>query len=223
MYQTRFKNATSAFEWLFSYIVAMGQEKNDTKFIRNVSIELQDPTNNLIYTPWRNWKLSYAEAEWQWYGSGSRNAADIAKRAPLWNKMMDDEGRVWSNYGWWWRQRDSAGKTQLDNMIDLLKEDDTTRRAILTHYAPPGYPDQYKQDTPCNLILNFWIEDGYINLTVFARSIDLVYGFCNDQYQFSKLMLYVRDSLPEGYAIGTMTYMITDLHVYKKDWNMKTK
>lgn len=217
----RFKTAEEAFEILFGLIVHNGEEKDGTKFIRNVMIEIHNPFQNLITTPWRKWSHDYAELEWNWYMTGERNPAMVEERAKLWKTMKDDTGRVWSNYGWWWALPDLEGRSQLDSMIDELKRHETTRRAVLSHYAPPNYRDQYKQDTPCNLILNFYLWEGKVNLTVFARSIDLVFGFCNDQYCFSKLMLYVRDSLPEGYHIGTMTYMITDLHVYKKDWNRK--
>ena len=78
--------------------------------------------------------------------------------------------------------------------------------------------DRYKYDTPCNDVLNFYIKDGKLELTVFARSIDLVFGFCNDQYTFAKLMEYVSEQT--GYPVGAMHWFITNLHIYPRHYNL---
>ncbi|MFM7854125.1 MAG: thymidylate synthase, partial [Flammeovirgaceae bacterium] len=79
--------------------------------------------------------------------------------------------------------------------------------------------DRYKYDTPCNDVLNFYVKDGKLELTVFARSIDLWFGFCNDFYTFSKLMQLVTKET--GYEIGSMHWFVTNLHVYERHWDKK--
>ena len=58
-----------------------------------------------------------------------------------------------------------------------------------------------------------------LDMTVMMRSNDLVYGFCNDQYCFSKLQEYVANEL--NAHIGTYTHIVHDMHIYKKHFNLK--
>ncbi len=101
-------------------------------------------------------------------------------------------------------------------MVNELKNNPSTRRAVLVHYDPNEL-DLYQYDTPCNLVLNFYLEDDRLELTVFARSIDLWFGYCNDQYCFSKLMQLVSERT--GYQVGKMHWAITNLHLYERHWN----
>jgi thymidylate synthase len=141
----------------------------------------------------------------------------VAKSAKIWDSIRNEEGLVFSNYGYWWIR---GG--QYEKMIQLMSSNIKTRRAILVHYSPDEVSD-FSKDTPCNVVLNFHVEDDMrLNLTIFARSIDLVYGFCNDQYCFSRLMWKTAQRLG-GLPIGTMHYFITDLHIYEKHYNLKFK
>ena len=88
---------------------------------------------------------------------------------------------------------------------------------IIVHYDINEL-DIYKYDTPCNDVLNFYIKDDKLHLSVFARSIDLVFGFCNDQFTFAKLMEMVAFQL--DLPLGTMHWMITNLHIYPRHYDM---
>jgi thymidylate synthase len=205
----RFKTATDAFECYYKYITLWGRPYQDTLAIFNRSFTIINPFKRIITTPWRNFSESYAQREWEWYTSGDRSVESIAKFAPMWNKMADESRQVWSNYGWWWHLN-----AQLEQVIKMLQDDMNTRRAIVVHYNPMWLPE-YNKDTPCNLVLNFYVADDELNLTVFARSIDLWFGFCNDQYQFSKLLELVGARL--NMPVGQLHYFITNLHLYNKD------
>ena len=213
MQQNNFKTAESAFETWFDFITLHGQDFADTKAVFNVSFTVFDVTKLDIKTPWRKWSRNYAEAEWAWYLSGNRSAAEIAKRAPMWRKMMiPGTEEVNSNYGYFWLLND-----QLKKVIDQLRQQPDSRRAVLVHWDPQDI-DRYQYDTPCNLVLNFVIIDNKLCLSVFARSIDLVKGFCNDQFIFGKLMAMVAQLLE--IEVGSMHWFITNLHVYTRDLNL---
>ena len=49
-------------------------------------------------------------------------------------------------------------------------------------------------------------------MCVVMRSNDLWFGFCNDQYQFSKLQEMV--SKRTGYDMGTYYHFAHNLHIY---------
>lgn len=204
---------TSAFENLFHYIIDKGEDFASTKAVFNASFTIQDPSDKVITTPKRKFNQDYAEYEWDWYVKGDRNASEIAERAKIWKHMMiPGTNDVNSNYGYFWNYNN-----QLVKVIDQLKRNKETRRAIIVHYILHEI-DQYKYDTPCNDVLNFYIKDDKLHLSIFARSIDLVFGFCNDQYTFAKLMEHV--SQKTGYPIGQMHWFITNLHVYPRHYDM---
>ena len=204
---------TSAFENLFHYIIDKGQDFANTKAIFNSSFTIEDPTQKVITTPKRKFNQDYAEYEWSWYIKGDRDAKEIGERAKIWNHMMvPGTTEVNSNYGYFWNYND-----QLNRVINDLKLHKETRRAIVVHYILHEL-DRYQYDTPCNDVLNFFIKDDKLHLTVFARSIDLVFGFCNDQYTFAKLLELV--ALKTGYPVGQMHWFITNLHVYPRHYDM---
>jgi thymidylate synthase len=213
IYNQEFNNATHAFESLFTHVNVLGEDFANTRARFNISFTLLNPSDKVVTTPQRKFNADYAEYEWNWYMSGNRDATDISERAKIWKQMMvPDTTEVNSNYGYFWNYND-----QLNRAIEDLKTNKDTRRAIVVHYDINEL-DRYKYDTPCNDVLNFYVKDGKLELTVFARSIDLVYGFCNDQYTFAKLMEYVSEKT--GYPIGQMHWFITNLHIYPRHYNL---
>jgi len=211
---TIFKTPTEAFEMLYNEIKEFGEDYAGTKAVFNESFTIENPSDKVIKTSWRKFNNDYAEYEWEWYMKGDRNANEIAERAKIWKLMMvpDTGGEVNSNYGYFWNYND-----QLDRVIIDLKKNKDTRRAIIVHYDINEL-DRYQFDTPCNDVLNFYVREGKLHLTVFARSIDLVYGFCNDQFTFAKLMEHV--SKATGYKMGEMHWFVTNLHIYPRHYQM---
>lgn len=208
-----FKSATEAFESAYPYINAYGRFFAGTKAIFNSSFTLLNPMDNVITTSKRKFNKDYADFEFDWYLKGDRDAFEISERAKIWkNMMIPGTNDVISNYGYFWNKNN-----QLERMIQELKSNPSTRRAILVHYDINEL-DLYKYDTPCNVALSFYMEDDRLNLSVFARSIDLWYGFGNDQYCFSKLMSLVAERL--DCRIGRMHWSIVNFHIYEKHFNL---
>jgi thymidylate synthase len=207
-----FKTTTTAFETAYHYIEANGKSFAGTKAIFNSSFTIENPLESVITTPIRKFNKEYSDYEWDWYLKGDRDALEISERAKIWKQMFVGETtEVNSNYGYFWNYNN-----QLDRAIEELKTNPSSRRAIVVHYDINEL-DRYKYDTPCNDVLNFYIEDGKLELTVFARSIDLWFGFCNDQYCFSKLMELVANRL--DLQVGKMHWFITNLHIYERHFN----
>ena len=208
--KNNFKNANEAFEYFKLMIQNGGVDFDDTKALFNVGFEIENPMDNLIKDEDRNWKWDYAEAEWQWYLSGDNNISKLeglyCKVPEIWKRMADKEGFVNSNYGWQWKRSD-----QLDEVIDLLKTNPRTRQAAISIYdRKEGY--MYDNDTPCTYAVQFTIVGQKLNMCVTMRSNDLWYGFCNDQYCFSRLQELVSERT--GYEIGTYYHFAHNLHLY---------
>lgn len=214
-----YDNAQAAFENMYNRIMDFGYITNvGTKAIYNVGFILRTPTERNIKTPWRKWNPKYAEREWQWYLSQNRSVEELKKHAPVWDKMHGGDNIVNSNYGWQWGR-----SNQLDKTIEQLKKDKNTRQAWISIFDGKE-KDQYQYDTPCTLAVGFSVHpcaDNELNMTVLMRSNDLVYGFCNDQYCFSKLQELVATEL--GMEVGTYYHFAHDMHIYEKHFNLKQK
>ena len=210
-----FKNAEQAFEYYYNHIMDKGVDYNGTKSLFNIGFNILSPMDNSVNTSWRKWKPDYAEYEWEWYLSGDPNADAIAERARIWGTMQDSNGNVNSNYGYQWQR-----SNQLDKVIDLLKKDKFTRKASISLYDGKEI-DLYSKDTICTHAINFQILDNKLNMSVMMRSNDLVYGFCNDQYCFSKLQEMVSKEL--NIEIGSYYHFANNLHIYERHYNLKNK
>ena len=216
MFFNHFNNANEAFEYHYYNISVMGIAYANTKAIFNCGFYIDNPLDNSITNTVRKWNKDYAEYEWQWYLSANNNAEEIAKRAPIWKNHMDENGNVQSNYGWQW-----VRGSQLDRVIDKLifshinKTHD--RQAVISFYDGKEIGN-YQHDTPCTLSVHFQIIEEKLCMTVNMRSNDLWYGFCNDQYCFSKLQEMVAKAI--GIEVGWYFHFASNMHLYEDKLDM---
>ena len=210
----KFRTANDAYEYLHDRIIQDGVDFAGTKALFNVGVYITDSQDNKIINRERNWKEDYAEAEWQWYLTGLPNIkmlGEIYGKIPaIWKRMANSEGYVNSNYGYQW-QRGYNHTSQLDYIVNLLKENPETRQACISIYDGKEHPD-YKTDTPCTYAIQFTILHGRLDMCVTMRSNDLWYGFCNDQYCFSKLQKMVSDKL--NIEPGVYYHFAHNMHLY---------
>ena len=206
----KFRNANTAYEYLHDRIIRKGVDFGDTKALFNVGFYMTDPMDNRIINREREWKEDYAEAEWQWYLSGDRNISKLGelygKVPEIWKRMADEHGNVNSNYGWQWL-RDG----QLDYIITDLTYHKDTRRAAISIYDGKEIKD-YAKDTPCTYAVQFTILNGRLDMCVTMRSNDLWFGFCNDQYCFSRLQEMVSKRL--NIEPGVYYHFAHNMHLY---------
>jgi len=205
-----FRNANTAYEYLHDQILQHGVDFGDTKALFNVGFYMTDPMDNRIINKEREWKEDYAEAEWQWYLSGDRNInklGEIYGKVPeIWKRMADDDGNVNSNYGWQWLRDD-----QLERVITDLTYHKDTRQAAISIYDGKEIKD-YARDTPCTYAVQFTRVNNRLDMCVTMRSNDLWYGFCNDQYCFSRLQEMVSKRL--NINPGVYYHFAHNMHLY---------
>jgi|TARA_S200002703_G_scaffold134285_1_gene122738 thymidylate synthase len=205
-----YKNANAAFEDLLDYVIQDGIDFDNTKALFNCGFYIQNPLDNHITHKQRDWKLEYAEAEWQWYLSGDRNIKKLGELygriPPIWEKMADSDGNVMSNYGWQWQRNN-----QIDYVVGKLREQPKTRHAAISIYDAKEF-EQYRKDTPCTYAIQFTILNDKLNMSVYMRSNDIWYGFCNDQYQFSMLQKMIADRL--SIDVGWYYHHAHNMHLY---------
>jgi thymidylate synthase len=205
-----FRNANEAYEYIHDRILQDGIEFGDTKALFNVGFYITDPKDRKIINKERNWKEDYAEAEWQWYLKGSPYVFELGniygKIPEIWKRMADDSGRVNSNYGYQWNRNG-----QLDRIIQMLQDNPDNRQCAISIYDGKEI-DDYSHDTPCTYAIQFTIVHDRLDMCVTMRSNDLWYGFCNDQYQFSKLQEMVSEQL--DIETGVYYHFAHNMHLY---------
>ena len=206
----RYNNANEAYEALLHDAIALGIDFDDTKALFNCGFYINNPMDNHITNEQRKWSLKYAEAEWQWYLSGDPSIKKLGelygKIPPIWEKMADSMGNVRSNYGWQWKRN-----AQIDYVTAKLKTNPKTRHAAISIFDGKEF-DTYRNDTPCTYAVQFTIINNELCMSVYMRSNDIWYGFCNDQYQFSSLQKMVADRL--NLEIGWYYHHAHNMHLY---------
>ena len=216
-----YENANQAFSILANRIAGCGEMPgNNTIRLQNVGFYIAYPEENHITEDWRQWNPKYAEREWNWYLSHSRDVSELQKHAPAWKHMHGGNCQVNSNYGWLWNRN-----KQLQKVIEKLENNPDTRQAWLTLYDGKEM-DDYEYDAPCTLNIGFKVSiydefEKILNMTVLMRSNDLIFGFCNDQYCFSKLQKYVASRI--GATVGDYYHFAQDLHIYLPSTNVYPK
>jgi thymidylate synthase len=205
-----FETANEAYEYMHNEIITNGIEFANTKALFNIGFTIENPTNKVITNKERNWNEEYAAAEWSWYLSGDPRVTTLGelygKIPAIWKNMADKNGEVNSNYGYQWRRND-----QLENVINILKHGYDTRQAAISIYDGKEI-NKYEFDTPCTYAVQFTVVQGKLYMSVYMRSNDLWYGFCNDQYQFASLQEMVADRL--NLPVGTYYHHAHNLHLY---------
>jgi thymidylate synthase len=206
-----YKTADEAFKYLYDGISTHGIDYDNTKTLFNIGFYIEEPWNNKIETKFRKWNEEYAEAEWQWYLSGSpkiEKLEEIYGMVPnIWEKMANENGEVNSNYGAQWER-----EYQLDKVVAKLKSDPNTRQAVISIYDGKEI-SRYRYDTPCTTAIQFSIVNNRLEMCVTMRSNDLWFGFCIDQYCFSQLHKLVSERT--GYEQGGYFHFAHNIHIYE--------
>ena len=210
MTNTTFRNANEAYEYLHDKIIQEGINFGDTKALFNIGFYITDPKDRKIINKERAWKEDYAEAEWEWYLTGDPKVSTLGeiygKVPEIWKRMADSEGKVNSNCGYQWERNG-----QLDRIIQMLQDNPDNRQCAISIYDGKEI-DDYSYDTPCTYAVQFTIVNGRLDMCVTMRSNDLWYGFCNDQYQFSKLQEMVSKRLKID--TGVYYHFAHNIHLY---------
>ena len=208
--RSNFTNANEAYEAVLDEIIINGIDFDNTKAIFNCGFYIADPLDNHITNKQRDWKLKYAMAEWDWYLSGDPSIKKLGeiygKIPPIWERMADSSGNVNSNYGYQWKRNN-----QIDYVVAKLKDNPNTRHAAISIYDCKEH-DTYSKDTPCTYAVQFTILNNTLNMSVYMRSNDIWYGFCNDQYQFSLLQKMIANRL--SIDVGWYYHHAHNMHLY---------
>ncbi len=184
---------------------------NTRSFVEPVCIEYEYPNHNAMLIKSRDANPFFHIMESIWMLAGRNDVAFPATFAKNIAQYSDDGIVFNAPYGY--RLRRNFGIDQLNAVCKELKQDNTTRRAVCLLWDPADLFKETK-DKACNLELVFSIHNSRLNMTVFNRSNDIIYGtFGANAVHMSMIMMYVCSKLPD-IKLGTYFQISSSLHAY---------
>lgn len=112
----------------------------------------------------------------------------------------------------------------LGSLVQLLAHDPLTRQAYLPVWFPEDTGGGDKR-APCTLGYHFIMRNGFLDVTYYIRSCDLVRHFRDDVFLTHALVAWVwqqcRNLNPDVWnkvELGRFVMHITSLHVFANDW-----
>jgi len=195
----------------------------ETKEIVNYNFILNNPLSNLFYNEVHESKLKYIAGELLWYFSGRNDVDYISKYSTFWKTICNSDGTCNSAYG----NLIFKNTPQYVWALNALQSDMYSRQAIM-HFNLPEHQYIGNKDFVCTMYANFHIRPDSnnvhrLNLSVFMRSNDAVFGLMNDivfftllQYQMFK---HLKDTRYPDLEIGTYSHTSNSMHIYDRHYD----
>ncbi|MBL8550603.1 MAG: hypothetical protein JNJ73_11520 [Hyphomonadaceae bacterium] len=178
------------------------------------------PAERVLFDKVRDANPFFHLLESLWMLEGRRDVAWLARILP---RMADysDDGKVFNAaYGYRWRNQFSlkaGGGDQLTAIVELLRRDHDTRRAVLQIWDASADLAVNSKDLACNTQAMFKVRDGKLNMLVSNRSNDMVWGcYGANAVHFSVMQEYVAARV--GVALGAYRQVSDSFHAYEDTW-----
>lgn len=213
MISRTFNSIESAYMYVYNELLSSPKVGNTTE-IENARFSVKNPTLIDISFPMRNISKAYSDAEMKWYWSADNSCKTIGEHAKLWLRISDDGETSNSAYGYILFKK--YGFDQLQQIVELLKKDPESRRAVL-NISDPSIDRINTKDMQCTIAIQFLIRNNELHETVYMRSNDVYYGLPYDYIFFVSIGKYVASKLNIPFTL--YTHNATSLHMYTKDFS----
>ena len=185
-----------------------------------VCIQYLHPKEHVLLSPVRDANPFFHLIEAMWMLAGRQDGVFLDSYIKDFSKRFGNNGIIMDSYGWRWRH--ALRMDQLDEIVAQLRKDPTTRQAVLQMWGAGVQELMSASAKPCNLICTFRILDGKLDMTVFNRSNDLIWGCCGaNAVHFPIMQEYMAARI--GVEVGRYHQISTNLHLYQAHINMMEK
>ena len=163
-----------------------------------------------------------------WFLNGSTDNNELKDNGVhIWDEWEDESGDLGPIYGYQWRQwlDENSGESidQIQNVIDQLRNNPSSRRIIVSAWNVADLPDESisPQDNvknnkmalaPCHALFQFFVSQGALSCQLYQRSCDtfLGLGFNIASYSLLTHMLAQQCDL----NVGDFIWTGGDVHLY---------
>ena len=177
-----------------------------------------NPRERVLFHPGRDANPFFHLVESLWMLAGRRDLAPLTKYVRNMAQFSDDDGMTQPGaYGYRWRNHFEMD--QLTWAVRRLMDNPNDRRVVVQMWDPFTdilAADYDGADVPCNLIALPTVGlDGRLDLTVYNRSNDVVWGaYGANAVHFSVLQEWIAFQL--GIPMGRYWQVSNNLHAYEK-------
>ena len=187
--------------------------------MRNKITILQRPLERCLFLPHRGNEIVATIAETLWVLAGRDDIGWLSVFLPRASDFSDDGVRWRGAYGP--RLRNWHGVDQIAQNLRLLREEQSTRRAVISLFDPDR-DFVHSKDIPCNNWLHWLIRDNQLHLNIAVRSNDIIWGFSGvNSFEWSVLQEMMAHWL--GMNVGDATFFASSFHLYDRHRNRARK
>lgn len=186
-----------------------------------LAVTYERPWERVLFDEARNanWALHLFESLWLLAGRNDAKwldqfVGDFSER------FAEPDGVLHGSYGFRWRKHfdlEGGGSgplpDQLETVTNLLRANPKDRRVVIQMWDPVADLGSACKDVPCNLTVVPRIVQGKLDITIFNRSNDLLWGLMgSNTVQFSVLLEYLAGRI--GVPMGKQAHISTNAHLY---------
>ena len=159
-----------------------------------------------------------------WFINGETNIKYLKENGvTIWDEWADSNGDLGPIYGHQWRNWNSDGIDQLQDVIYSLKNNPSSRRMIVTAWNPNIIPDSSKSFSdnvkngkaalpPCHAFFQFYVSDNKLSCQMYQRSADVFLGVPFNIASYA-LLTHMIAQVCE-YDVGDFIHSFGDTHIY---------
>ena len=159
-----------------------------------------------------------------WFINGDTNIKYLKDNGvTIWDEWADKNGDLGPIYGYQWRNWNSDGVDQLNDVIKSLKTNSSSRRMIVTAWNPNIIPDSSKSFEenvrngkaalpPCHAFFQFYVSENKLSCQMYQRSADVFLGVPFNIASYSLLTHMVAQVC--DLEVGDFIHTFGDTHIY---------
>lgn len=178
------------------------------------------PWERVLISAQRNANPFFHLIEALWMLDGRNDVKTLDPFVKSFSQFSDDGTTFHGAYGHRWRHWPrsmsvdiSHEMDQLGLVISMLKHNHDDRRVVIGMWDPHRDLASASKDVPCNVTVKVMINRGKLDIVVFNRSNDIVWGaYGANAVHMSVLQEYLAKMI--GVPMGTYTQISTDYHAY---------
>lgn len=210
------RNAHAAVPVVLQALAAEGAtrpSRNGTvlKFRTPVTVVYKEPTERVVFHAVRDANPFFHLMEAVWMLAGRNDVNFVARFASNMRTFSDDGYTLNGAYGHRWRKHFDVD--QLVEVVEVLRANPDDRQQVIQMYDVRTDRKPTK-DVPCNLVAVPQVnDDGALDLTVFNRSNDIVWGMLGaNAVHFSYLQEFLATFIER--PVGRYYQVSTNAHLY---------
>ncbi len=159
-----------------------------------------------------------------WFLKGDTNTQYLTENGVrIWNEWADENGNLGPVYGHQWRNWNSEGIDQIQEVIETLKTNPDSRRMLVSAWNPSVLPDTSKSFPenvannkaalpPCHAFFQFYVSEGKLSCQLYQRSADIFLGVPFNIASYALLTMMMAQVC--GLQAGEFIHTFGDAHIY---------